>query len=362
MQPTQQHRPSAPRPCSTRSAPRSRKHSCSVVRRRHLAWVKTTWDANRWMPSWQCQEERRQWQRSHRHLQTSQIDGGRHRLGVAAHLAGNVGEALRPGPPHSDYADELTECLQMLDEGMNVVWDPGMNARLARIWLAEHAAIPARSGPIGTDEGRDLPGTGMTICPSGPNTDDVGYDSSRGRGSHKNLGTGLAQESVAAAASTSTAAENFAAENYAKNHVLEYAVTLSLLRFRQPTKPLPRFGIPTTTTSRRPRPRPRLRPRPTTARTTTATRLRPPSPRRPPRPRPRSRPEKIITILNSILALRTGKTTTTSPLTTRPPTAYGLTTGPRANQRGSLTPSRRPSPSHHAKTLLKKPYGSLPPS
>ena len=183
------------------------------------------------MPSWQCQEERRQWQRSHRHLQTYQIDGDRHRLGVAAHLAGKVGEALRPGPPHSDYADELTECLQMLDEGMNVVWDPGMNARLARIRLAEHVAIPALSGPIRTDDGsRDLPGTDMTIGrsrsntetdmtigPSRSNTDNVGYDSSREWGSHRNHRPGSSQERLAAAASTSTAADNSAAGNDAEH-------------------------------------------------------------------------------------------------------------------------------------------------
>ena len=185
----------------------------------------------------------------------------------------------------------------MLDEGINVVWDPGMNARLARAWLAEHTATPARTGPIGTAATTHAPRT---------------------------MPQKIMQRIL----------------RLLKVKMMEHGLQTTLrqdlhlfyIRIRLPDQPYHRFALSTITTPRptTPRPRPpRLRP-------TTPT---PPTPRRA-LPRTRHRPKNTLYKV-PFLALPTGRTTTMSRLTTGPPTT--TTYGPRANQRGSLTPSRRPS-------------------
>ena len=107
-----------------------------------MAWRMETSQVWRSMPSWLFRTVGKQQVHEHRLAVTTCRDGGRHRLGVAAHLAGKVGEALRPGPVAKELAEDLADLLELHDDGITVLWPDGQSAASARRLLEEHRCHP----------------------------------------------------------------------------------------------------------------------------------------------------------------------------------------------------------------------------
>ena len=112
----------------------------------------------------------------HRFAATVSRSGARHRLGVATHLAGNVGEALRPGPIDRHMAEDLADMLELLDEGVTVNWPQGQSAMAARRLLEEYhlhqrarppppALTLAAEAPHGTDSSSNSSSIGSSSPP-----------------------------------------------------------------------------------------------------------------------------------------------------------------------------------------------------
>ena len=114
--------------------------------------------------------------------------GTRHRLGIAVHLAGKVGEALRPGPIDDVRAADLADMLALsADERC---WADGMTEARAREAVQEHARQrmgwqPARMDPHAaefTPQSLHQASNGaMLHRASHPTTNDTEHESIGGR-------------------------------------------------------------------------------------------------------------------------------------------------------------------------------------
>ena len=135
-----------------------------------MAWRMETSQVWRSMPSWLFRTVGKQQVHEHRLAVTTCRDGGRHRLGVAAHLAGNVGEALRPGPVTNELAEDLAELLDIYDHGDTVIWPDGHSAASVRRLLKEHRCHPPAI-TLGGDAGSHNSNSNSSINSSSPHRD-----------------------------------------------------------------------------------------------------------------------------------------------------------------------------------------------
>ena len=106
----------------------------------------------------------------------------RHRLGIPKHLACKVGEASRPGPIDAATASDLADMLEMVDDNISVIWDPGMTAGIARAQLAEYHALTdteAVGGSRGSERNATYPFARRQRVPSMADSQEINLDTGR---------------------------------------------------------------------------------------------------------------------------------------------------------------------------------------